>query len=163
MADQFAYTPEIIQENREMLSQAHLDSIIDNFPLMELNKGLFTSHSKPKEKQIKKPWTEKEQKLFLEGIEKFGMKSNLYLLNYFIFIIDLKSVSSYIGTRNIGQVRSHLQKYLIKQKKLKEKSKKLKNSKEDEVKDSQESEKGQEAKEEREEKEIKLNEEEEQK
>ena len=30
MADQFAYTPEIIQENREMLSQAHLDSIIDN-------------------------------------------------------------------------------------------------------------------------------------
>ncbi len=79
MADQFAYTPEIIQENREMLSQAHLDSIIDNFPLMELNKGLFTNHSKPKEKQIKKPWTEKEQKLFLEGIEKFGMKSNLNL------------------------------------------------------------------------------------
>ena len=76
MADQFAYTPEIIQENREMLSQAHLDSIIDSFPLMELNKGLYTSHSKPKEKQIKKPWTDKEQKLFLEGIEKFGMKSN---------------------------------------------------------------------------------------
>ena len=86
MADQFAYTPEIIQENREMLSQAHLDSIIDNFPLMELNKGLFTSHSKPKEKQIKKPWSEKEQKLFLEGIEKFGMKSN-----YFIFHIIYRS------------------------------------------------------------------------
>ena len=47
MADQFAYTPEIIQENREMLSQAHLDSIIDNFPLMELNKGLYTSHPIP--------------------------------------------------------------------------------------------------------------------
>jgi hypothetical protein len=75
MADQFAYTPEIIQENREILSQAHLDSIIDNFPLMELNKGLYTNHPKPKEKQIKKPWTETEQKLFLEGIEKFGMKS----------------------------------------------------------------------------------------
>ena len=30
-------------------------------------------------------------------------------------------MSSYIGTRNIGQVRSHLQKYLLKQKKLKEK------------------------------------------
>ena len=39
-----------------MLSQAHLDSIIDSFPLMELNKGLYTSHSKPKEKQIKKPF-----------------------------------------------------------------------------------------------------------
>ena len=76
MADQFAYTPEVIQENREMLSQAHLDSIIDNFPSMELNKSLYANHSKPKEKQIKKPWTEKEQKLFLEGIEKFGMKSN---------------------------------------------------------------------------------------
>jgi len=75
MADQFAYTPEVIQENREMLSQAHLDSIIDNFPSMELNKSLYTSHTKPKEKQIKKPWTENEQKLFLEGIEKFGMKS----------------------------------------------------------------------------------------
>ena len=37
----------------------------------------------------------------------------------------MKNVSNYIGTRNIGQVRSHLQKYLIKQKKLKEKSKKL--------------------------------------
>ena len=86
MADQFAYTPEIIQENREMLSQAHLDFIIDNFPLMELNKGLFTSHSKPKEKQIKKPWTEKEQKLFLEGIEKFGMKSNLNLYKYIFYI-----------------------------------------------------------------------------
>ena len=38
--------------------------------------------------------------------------------------IDLKNVSNYIGTRNIGQVRSHLQKYLLKQKKLKEKSNK---------------------------------------
>ena len=75
MADQFAYTPEIIQENREILSQAHLDSIIDNFPLMELNKGLYTNHPKPKEKQIETPWTETEQKLFLEGIEKFVMKS----------------------------------------------------------------------------------------
>ena len=38
--------------------------------------------------------------------------------------IDLKNVSNYIGTRNIGQVRSHLQKYLLKKKKLKEKSNK---------------------------------------
>ena len=37
----------------------------------------------------------------------------------------MKNVSNYIGTRNIGQVRSHLQKYLIKQNILKEKSKKL--------------------------------------
>ena len=85
MADQFAYTPEVIQENREMLSQAHLDSIIDNYPAMELNKGFCTNYSKPKEKQIKKPWTENEQKLFLEGIEKYGMKSK-----YIILIFRLK-------------------------------------------------------------------------
>ena len=33
-------------------------------------------------------------------------------------------MSNHIGTRNIGQVRSHLQKYLLKQKKLKEKQNK---------------------------------------
>jgi len=44
-------------------------------------------------------------------------------------------VSNYIGTRNIGQVRSHLQKYLIKQKKLKEKSKKVNIDKKGESKD----------------------------
>ena len=53
---------------------------------------------------------------------------NLYFYNF----IDLKNVSNYIGTRNIGQVRSHLQKYLIKQKKLKEKSKKIVNEKKEE-------------------------------
>ena len=32
MADQFAYTPELIQENRELLSQAHVNTIYDKFP-----------------------------------------------------------------------------------------------------------------------------------
>jgi len=40
-------------------------------------------------------------------------------------------VSNHIGTRNIGQVRSHLQKYLLKQRKIKEKNK----NKSDKVKD----------------------------
>ena len=53
---------------------------------MELNKGLYTNHPKPKEKQIKKPWTENEQKLFLEGIEKFGMKSKYLIIYNFVFI-----------------------------------------------------------------------------
>ena len=44
-------------------------------------------------------------------------------------------MSNYIGTRNIGQVRSHLQKYLIKQKKLKEKEKKTIIDKKAETKD----------------------------
>ena len=51
-----------------------------------------------------------------------------YIFNIIVFFnnfIDLKNVSNYIGTRNIGQVRSHLQKYLLKQKKMKEKSNKI--------------------------------------
>ena len=66
-------------------------------------------------------------------------------------------MSNYIGTRNIGQVRSHLQKYLIKQKKLKEKAKKINIDKIDESKDVDE------CKEKKDDNEIKLNEEEEQK
>ena len=65
-------------------------------------------------------------------------------------------MSNYIGTRNIGQVRSHLQKYLIKQKKLKEKAKKINIDKIDEPKDADE------CKEKKDDNEIKLNEEEEQ-
>ena len=65
-------------------------------------------------------------------------------------------MSNYIGTRNIGQVRSHLQKYLIKQKKLKEKAKKINIDKIDESKDVDE------CKEKKVDNEIKLNEEEEQ-
>ena len=65
-------------------------------------------------------------------------------------------MSNYIGTRNIGHVRSHLQKYLIKQKKLKEKAKKINIDKIDESKDVDE------CKEKKVDNEIKLNEEEEQ-
>ena len=65
-------------------------------------------------------------------------------------------MSNYTGTRNIGQVRSHLQKYLIKQKKLKEKAKKINIDKIDESKDVDE------CKEKKDDNEIKLNEEEEQ-
>ena len=65
-------------------------------------------------------------------------------------------MSNYIGTRNIGQVRSHLQKYLIKQKKLKEKAKKINIDKIDESKDVDE------CKEKKDDNEIKLNEEEQQ-
>ena len=67
----------------------------------------------------------------------------------------MKNVSNYIGTRNIGQVRSHLQKHLIKQKKLKEKSKK------DNIKE--ENNKTEEIEEDKDNKGIKLNEDEEKK
>lgn len=43
------------------------------------------------------PWTEKEHKIFLEAIEKYG---NLW-----------KKVEAYVGTRTTAQIRSHSQKY----------------------------------------------------
>ena len=45
---------------------------------MDLNKNLYTSHSKPKEKQIKNKWANDEQKLFLDGIEKYGMNFKFF-------------------------------------------------------------------------------------
>ena len=50
---------------------------------MDLNKNLYTPHSKPKEEQIKNKWANDEQKLFLDGIEKYGMKFNFFLNNFF--------------------------------------------------------------------------------
>ena len=74
MADQFAYTPEIIQENRELISQAHVSTIYDKFPKFEMNRNIRARNVK-KAKQQKRKWTEKEQILFLEGIKKYGTKS----------------------------------------------------------------------------------------
>lgn len=45
-------------------------------------------------------WTPDEHKLFLEALNKFGHK-------------DLRSISTYVGTRNMTQVRTHSQKYFM--------------------------------------------------
>ena len=74
VADQYAYTPQVIQDNRELLSQAHVDSIYDKFPKIEINKNTnLKKHKKLKQHKVK--WSDNEQKLFLEGIKEFGMKS----------------------------------------------------------------------------------------
>lgn len=77
MADQFAYTPYIIRENREILSQAHLDQINDKFPVKMNNNYEFETqlNYQQKQKQVKSKWSEKEQILFMEGIELYGVKS----------------------------------------------------------------------------------------
>lgn len=80
MVDRFAYTPELILENRELLSQAHVDSIYDKIPTCEINKPIHTRTNK-KAKQLKVKWSDTEQKLFLEGLDKFGMKSKEYISN----------------------------------------------------------------------------------
>lgn len=72
MVDQFAFTPDIIQENREMLSQAHLEKACgDKIPKSDYRKKLCLKMSK-KTKQKKVKWTEEEQNKFLEGIQTFG-------------------------------------------------------------------------------------------
>lgn len=55
-------------------------------------------------KQIKNPWTEDEQKLFIEALDKYGPK-------------NMKDISDYVRTRTVVQVRSHLQKHLLKESK----------------------------------------------
>ena len=105
-----------------------MNSIYSKFPNnqeINTNNNLHDRKFK-KEKQIKIKWTKEEQNLFLEGIEKFGMKSKIFYNFFFKIKIDLKQVSEHIKTRNVGQVRSHLQKYLIKEKKKKEIENKIK-------------------------------------
>ncbi len=55
----------------------------------------------PKKKQIKHLWNAEENERFLEGLRKYGEKG-------------IKEIAEYIGTRNPAQVRSHLQKYKLK-------------------------------------------------
>lgn len=45
-------------------------------------------------------WTREEHQLFLEALNKYGHK-------------NLRSISSYVGTRNMTQVRTHSQKYFM--------------------------------------------------
>jgi hypothetical protein len=76
ITDQFPYTQLIIRENREILSQAHLETIYENFPNYEGYEKSNLAYNK-KAKQAKIYWSEDEQKLFLEGIERYGYKSKI--------------------------------------------------------------------------------------
>lgn len=78
MADQFSYTPHLIRENREILSFAHLEKMNEKFPIKISNYDYEKTHnlSNKKPKQLKVKWSEEEQKLFLEGLNTFGPRSN---------------------------------------------------------------------------------------
>ena len=85
MIDQIPLSQKIIQENREILSQAHLNQLSsDKFPKFDY-KDKFSMKIIKKNKQKKVKWTEKEQQLFLEGINKFGNNGILFII--FIFQI----------------------------------------------------------------------------
>jgi hypothetical protein len=81
MVDQIPLTPFIIRENREILSQAHLEQNKDYFPVKmnnnyEFEKSQFKNLEKKKQQKTK--WSEEEQRLFLEGLELYGYKSKNY-------------------------------------------------------------------------------------
>ncbi len=79
MADQFSYTPHIIRENREILSQAHLEKMNDKFPIKFNNFDYEKNHSftNKKPKQLKIKWSDEEQNLFLEGLNTYGARSKI--------------------------------------------------------------------------------------
>lgn len=56
--------------------------------------------AKPKVPGQSRYWTPDEHKLFLEALREYGHK-------------DLRSISAYVGTRNMTQVRTHSQKYFM--------------------------------------------------
>ena len=79
MVDQIPFTPFIIRENREILSNAHIEQTKDCLPVKinnnyEFDKNQFKNSEKKKQQKTK--WTEDEQRLFLEGLELYGYKSN---------------------------------------------------------------------------------------
>jgi hypothetical protein len=83
IADQIPYTPLVIKENREILSQAHTEKINERFPYKlrdhyEFEKSSTKNNGKKKQKKIK--WSAEEQDLFLQGLELYGAKSKIYLI-----------------------------------------------------------------------------------
>lgn len=83
MVDQIPLTPFIIRENREILSQAHLEQNKDYFPVKmnnnyEYEKSQYKNSEKKKQQKTK--WSEEEQRLFLEGLELYGYKSKILFM-----------------------------------------------------------------------------------
>jgi len=79
IADRSAFTPLIIRESRELLSQAHLEKVQNKFPCkVNLNYEYEKSYRDvgTKIKQKKTKWSGEEQELFLQGLELYGPKSN---------------------------------------------------------------------------------------
>lgn len=67
---------------------------------MKKSKGRKERPAKVKIPGQSRYWTPGEHKLFLEALQKFGHK-------------ELRSISDFVGTRNMTQVRTHSQKYFM--------------------------------------------------
>lgn len=91
----------VLKQERELISQKDLAYLWTN-----CHREGEEIKKKKKPKQVKKPWTSEEQAKFLEGLKKYNN--------------NVRKISEHIGTRTVVQVRSHLQKYKLKQEKLKQ-------------------------------------------
>mmetsp|Transcript_22075 Transcript_22075/g.19645 ORF Transcript_22075/g.19645 Transcript_22075/m.19645 type:complete len:247 (-) Transcript_22075:122-862(-) len=102
----------VLRQERELVSQKDLAYFNAKFPIQDSIYGHNDAEKKKdtkkkKAKQVKKPWTLDEEEKFLEGLKKFGN--------------NVRKISVLIESRTVVQVRSHLQKYKIKQEKVKQK------------------------------------------
>ena len=93
----------ILRQERELISQKDLSCFDNKFNYAESEKKKEITEKK--DKQVKIAWTTQEHEKFIEALKLFGEKS-------------VHKISDHIGTRTVIQVRSHLQKYKLKQMKL---------------------------------------------
>jgi SHAQKYF class myb-like DNA-binding protein len=87
---------EIIKELQEEINQLKEENEDLEKRLKELNKS-------PKKTSQSRYWRKDEHERFLEAVQKFGKK-------------DVKAIAQYVQTRSPTQVRTHAQKWFLKQK-----------------------------------------------
>jgi len=111
--------PKISRKLRQSKESRRMDPLgIPSFPqqtFLERSGVFLSSEQNRKAPQVVKKssrevryWSPEEHTKFLEGLEKFGCR-------------DLKSVANHVQTRTPTQVRSHLQKYLVRLQKTRQK------------------------------------------
>lgn len=97
---------ELSNSPNQLTTQKHSREIPKSLTVNKEMKGpeVLSKGSGNYEKKTEGRWTNEEHNKFLEGMEKFGK--------------NWKKIQQYIGTRSGTQIRSHAQKYFMKQKGL---------------------------------------------
>jgi len=88
------------------LEKNYFKSVEKNVELEKMVKDLTdktSNNSNTPKKTQSRYWTKEEHEKFIEALRLFGKK-------------DVKSISNYVGSRNATQVRTHAQKWFLKQK-----------------------------------------------
>jgi SHAQKYF class myb-like DNA-binding protein len=102
IADKLPDTPNLLFQHYIPLSSSDKARINYYERIQEANAGEHRRPSPPKKSRAECRWKPEEEEKFRAALQKYGEK-------------DLKSIANYIGTRTKIQVRSHLQKFKLKQ------------------------------------------------